>query len=96
VRDEFGNVAISGDNLLVNAWADDQHGTFSASIYLFQRDGSVWYEVTKINANHDLNEKFTREIAISGNSVAVTGKNVIGDIATESYSYFFELSDIKK
>ena len=47
--DEFGkSVAIAGDRIAVSAWADDDNGAYSGSVYAFEHDGSQWNETTKL------------------------------------------------
>ena len=45
--DEFGwSVSISGDYLVIGAYADDDNGSSSGSAYVFERDGfGNWSEV---------------------------------------------------
>ncbi len=46
--DWFGySVSISGDYAIVGAYADDNYGTNSGSVYLFQRSGTNWTEQFK-------------------------------------------------
>lgn len=50
--DLFGNtVSISGDILLIGAPGDDDHGSRSGSVYVFEFDGSGWKESAKLNAS---------------------------------------------
>ena len=72
--DRFGNsVAISGNNVLVGAYQDDDNGADSGSAYLYQYnpDTNTWDE-TKITAGDAAaSDRFGGSVAISGNNVLV-------------------------
>ena len=86
--DHFGHaVSISGDNAIVGAIYADDNGSDSGSAYIFQRSGSDWIEVEKLNASdgkHDAN--FGRSVSISGNNAIVGAPNYSQGSA---YSYSF-------
>lgn len=72
----FGrDVAISGDTIVVGAWADDDFGISSGSAYLFDRHQGGpdnWGEVKKILASDgQQGDEFGRSVAISGGTVVV-------------------------
>jgi subtilisin family serine protease len=77
--DFFGySVSIDGDTALMGAYADDDKGNLSGSVYIFQRDGSGnWVEQSKLTASDGAaNHKFGFNVAIDGD-VALVG--AIGD-----------------
>jgi len=50
--DSFGNATISGDTVLIGAWADDHVGGVDAgSAYVFIRSGDTWTEQQKLTAS---------------------------------------------
>jgi hypothetical protein len=74
--DHFGDsVAISGDTVVVGAWANDDAGESSGSAYLFERnqggpDG--WGQVAKLTASDTVaGDEFSESVAISGNMVVI-------------------------
>jgi len=49
--DDFGRgLAIGGDYLVVGACRDDDNGTDSGSVYIFERDGNDWQDEHKVTA----------------------------------------------
>ena len=52
-NDYFGNaVAISGDNAIIGAYYDDLNFTNQGSAYIFQRDGSSWFQEANLFGNY--------------------------------------------
>ena len=50
IDDEFGrSVSIQGDNAVVSAPLDDDGGRSTGSLYIFQRDGTIWSEILKLS-----------------------------------------------
>ncbi len=90
--DFFGtSVSISGDYAIVGASAN-LNGIGSA--YIFERSGSKWNQVAKLNANDEaLLDGFGKSVSISGD-YAVVGSYSDDDKGTHSGSaYIFERSD---
>jgi hypothetical protein len=77
--DFFGtSVSISGDFALVGALQDDDKGLDSGSAYMFQRNGSDWTFLSKLNASDGMsNDLFGGAAAIDGFS-AVMGATGVG------------------
>ena len=67
------SVAISGDAVLVGAYADDDAGEISGSAYVFRFDGLQWIEEAKLTASDaSPDDRFGLAVALS-NNVAVVG-----------------------
>jgi len=50
--DGFGGGTMSGDTMLIGAWADDNsEGADAGSVYVFTRSGDTWIEQQKLNAS---------------------------------------------
>jgi hypothetical protein len=50
--DRFGqSVSLSGDQVVIGAFFDDDRGSNSGSAYVFNWDGSAWVEQTKLTAS---------------------------------------------
>ncbi len=51
--DVFGHdVAVSGDTIIVGAYKDDDHGSSSGSVYVFERDAEdLWQQTDKLTAS---------------------------------------------
>jgi hypothetical protein len=83
--DLFGrSVAISGDTVVVGAWAEDSSATGvngnqadnsasdSGAAYVFVRSGGVWSQQAYLKAsNTDESDQFGWSVAVSGNTVVV-------------------------
>ena len=73
--DFFGvRVAISGDTVLVSAYGDDDSGSASGAVYVFERlQGSpdAWSEVVKLTASD------AAAGAVFGSSVAISGDTAV-------------------
>ncbi len=75
-RDFFGCcVCLSGDTLVVGAYADDDNGADSGSAYIFERNeggADSWGEVKKITpADGASGDNFGTSVSISGGTVVV-------------------------
>ena len=57
--DIFGEtVSLNGDYALVGAWGDDDNGDNSGSVYVFQRQDTLWIEQAKITPADGKEEDF--------------------------------------
>ena len=72
--DEFGtSVAIGGDAIIVGVPLDDDVGTDSGSVYLFERTGDAWAQATKLTETDGTSYRyFGIAVAIDGD-VAIAG-----------------------
>jgi hypothetical protein len=75
-NDEFGySVSISGDNLVVGVYKDDDNGSDSGSAYVFSRNqggDNTWGKVTKLlSSDGAWSDKFGYSVSISGDSILV-------------------------
>lgn len=75
-HERFGHsVAIDGDVVVVGAWATDQGGVSTGSLYVFQKPASGWADATetaKLTASHPLAGDHL------GWSVAIRGDLIVG------------------
>ncbi|WP_309381220.1 InlB B-repeat-containing protein [Cerasicoccus frondis] len=73
VNDYFGSaVSISGDSIIVGAYADDDSGTWSGSAYIFIQVNGNWSEQTKLTASDaDALDEFGSSVSISGDTAVV-------------------------
>ena len=71
--DEFGkSVAISGDHIVIGSPMDDDNGSQSGSVYVFQRNDTNWSQQTKLVASDGVSgERFGTSVTIHGNTIAV-------------------------
>jgi hypothetical protein len=89
VDDVFGlSVAISGDNVLVAAFAEDEDATGTntksnaGAAYIFRRTGTTWAQATKIVASdRAVEDRFGSSVAISG-EYAIVGASFEDEDAT--------------
>ena len=71
--DLFHETALYGDYLVVGAYQDDDDGSNSGSIYIFQRNGTDWVEQAKHTASDaDAGDMFGAGLAIYGNRLLVS------------------------
>ncbi len=96
-QDFFGrSVAISGDAVLVGAYADDDAGESSGSAYVFRFDGLQWNEEAKLTAfDASPGDRFGLAVALS-NDVAVIGASFDRDggfYSGSAYVYRFDGAD---
>jgi hypothetical protein len=72
-RDEFGeSVAISGDTIIVGAFADDDDARNSGSAYVFTQTGNTWNEQAKLRASDPgLRKNFGSSAAIVGDTAVI-------------------------
>ncbi len=70
--DRFGqSVSVSGDRIVVGSYKDDDNGTDSGSIYIYDWDGSQWNE-TKITASGGAaSDWFGESVSVSGDRIVV-------------------------
>lgn len=71
--DNFGHsVAVSDDIIVVGAVTDDDAGSSSGSVYVFERVGAVRIGTAKLIASDAAtNDQFGWSVAVSGDTVAV-------------------------
>ena len=93
--DQFGHsVSISGDTVVVGAYADDDAGSDSGSAYVFERNAGGadnWGQVAKLTAaDAAAGDQFGYSVSISGDTVVV-GAPRDDDAGSDSGSaYVFE------
>ncbi len=90
--DNFGNsVAVSGNTIVVGAYRDDDSGSGSGSVYIFERNQSgsnKWGQVIKLLASDGAaGDEFGDSVAVSGNTVVV-GADRDDDNGTNSGSIY--------
>ena len=89
--DYFGfRVCVSGNIAMVSAPYDDDHGSTSGSVYVFEKDDSTgsWNEVTKLTASDAaVADLFGWSVSISEN-IAIVGAYLNDDHGTSSGSAY--------
>jgi len=94
-EDFFGwSVAISGSNIIIGAYGDDDNGSRSGAAYIFQRVQETWTEMKKISAGDgESNDYFAYSVAISGH-YALVGAYGDDDFGTQSGAiYVYDFRD---
>ncbi len=68
LNDNFGvSVALDGDYAIIGAWADDDNGSSSGAAYIFNYDGTNWYQYPKLlPADIDSGDFFGLDVDIQG------------------------------
>ena len=71
--DNFGySVAISGDTVVVSAYAEDTGGNEAGAAYIFTRSGTTWTQQQKIQSSDaEASDWFGISVSISGDTVVV-------------------------
>ena len=87
--DNFGySLSLSGDRALIGAYLDDDHGNDSGSVYLFDFEGGVWSQTSKITAaDGAMDDNFGTSVSFSGNR-AVIGAHLDDDHGSNSGSAY--------
>ena len=92
--DFFGcSVAIADGIAVIGANGDDDNGSDSGSVYVYEKQGNgTWQQIAKLTANDGAeSDQFGRSVATSG-GVAVIGANGDDDNGSDSGSaYVYEL-----
>ena len=96
--DKFGSsVSLYGNYAVVGAWADDDNGSQSGSVYIYSKDqGGTdnWGLVKKIiSSDGAANDNFGCSVSISGSCLIVgaMGDDDNGSISGSAYIYFKDL-----
>ncbi len=86
--DEFGAaVTLDGDYALVGARSDDDGGSQSGSVYVFQRNGTSWPQKYKMVASDDeARDKFGSSIDLEGDYTLIGAP---GDDSSTGSAYVF-------
>jgi Ni,Fe-hydrogenase III small subunit len=87
--DNFGHsVSISGDQLVVGAFGDDDNGSNSGSVYVYEKQGGVWTYKQKLTAfDGAADDRFGNSVSISGDQLVV-GANFDDDNGSYSGSVY--------
>ncbi|CBW26783.1 putative cell wall-anchored protein [Halobacteriovorax marinus SJ] len=91
-NDNFGSgLSISGENILVGAYRDDDTASNSGSAYLYRPDPSTGnYIETKITASDAAGgEYFGTRVSISGLNLVIGSPDATGNAATSGAAYFY-------
>jgi hypothetical protein len=91
-NDQFGRgVWISGDDMVIGAWKDDDGGSNTGSAYVFHYNGSSWVQVQKLHANDAAAEdNFGFSVSMDGNLILVGSHRADTDGLTNTgAAYFF-------
>ena len=94
-NDIFGHsVSVSGDTVVVGAYAEDDGGSRAGAAYVFQRSqggADNWGEVTKITASDaEAGDEFGISVTISGNTAAVGAHREDAGGAWAGAAYVFQ------
>ncbi len=88
-NDLFGfSVAIAGDTALIGAYGDDEGGSATGSVFVFERVGGVWTQEAQLTASdRAAGDVFGRDVALSG-EMAVIGAPQNDDAGSQSGSAY--------
>jgi len=89
--DWFGyRLDLSGDTLAVGAPWDDDHGSRSGAVYLFERSGEVWAEISKLTpADAQPGDQFGHDVSLDGARLAVGAAYADGLAQNSGAAYVF-------
>ena len=89
--DEFGeDVSIHGETIAIGAWADDDRGTNSGSVYVYRYDAEngIWVEQQKLTASDGAAyDRFGYRVSIHGDTIVV-GALLDDDLGFDSGSAY--------
>ncbi len=92
--DLFGqSVALSGDRLVVGAVRNDENGTDSGAVYVFELQGDQWVETAKLLASDGSGgDWFGNSVALSGDRLVVGAPKAAGLLGA---AYVFDFDGAK-
>ena len=71
-NDNYGvSVAVSGDRVVVGAEGDDDLGSESGAVYVWDHSGASWASTKLISGDGATNDLFGRSVAVDNNTVVV-------------------------
>ena len=77
-------IDIDGDTIVVGAYGDDDVGTLSGSVYIFDWNGSAWVESQKLlDQEAGANDEFGKAVSLSGDKLVVSA-HFDDEVATNS------------
>jgi hypothetical protein len=92
-QDAFGNaVDVTGDVALIGAPQDRVNGSFSGSVYVFERTGTTWMEVDKLLPDFD-GGFFGVSVTRSGNQALIGAMQDSDPANMGGAAYIFELAE---
>jgi hypothetical protein len=89
-NDQFGGISISGDTIVVGAEQENESGTYSGSLYVYDRNlGGLenWGEVKKLVASDGAVQDRLGKVSVSGNTIVA---GAYGDNGRTGAAYIFE------
>lgn len=90
--DVFGrSVAIDGNLAIVGASLDDDNGSQSGSVYVFEHDGNGnWIETKLTSSDGDTEDYFGESVSIDGNRAIVGARQDDDNGSTSGSAYLYE------
>ncbi|KPA12837.1 Dystroglycan-type cadherin-like domain protein, partial [Candidatus Magnetomorum sp. HK-1] len=90
--DLFGiSVFISGDYAIIGAQNNDTNGANSGAAYIFERDGTSWYQITKLTGNDELaSDTFGCSVYLKDGYAIVGAKNDDDSVTNSGSAYIFK------
>jgi len=93
-NDRFGgSVDIWGDTATIGAYADDDNGSASGSVYIFRFNGSTWVQEAKLLASDGAaGDVFGRSVGVSGDTAVIGayGDDDNGGLSGSAYIFRFD------
>jgi len=93
-RDEFGySVSLDGDRALIGARYDDDHGSASGSVYVFELSGGSWGQTAKLTqGNAASSDQFGISVSLDGDRALVGAFNNDDNASNSGSAYVFEFN----
>ncbi|QDG54196.1 hypothetical protein FIV42_26670 [Persicimonas caeni] len=90
-NDFFGrSLALEGDTLVVGASGDDDNGSDSGAVYIFERDAGTWSETVKLAPDDTgLNDQFGKRVALEGDTLVVAADDDTANGENDGAVYIF-------
>ncbi len=93
-NDVFGtSVSLSGDRALVGAPSDDDNGTNTGSVYLFELTGTNVVETKLTASDAGAGDAFGSSVSLSGNRALVGARGDDDNGSASGAAYLFEFND---
>ena len=94
-EDSFGfSVAVDGDRIVVGAYLDDEKGSESGSVYVYERDGlGAWTHTQLFAPNPTAGDRFGQSVALEGDRVVVGATRDDEGVEDAGAAYVFDRDD---
>jgi len=88
--DQFGRLSLSGDTAIISSLGDDDNGSASGSVYIFEKISGTWTEVAKLLPSDGAAGDNFGTVSISGDTAIIGALNNDDNGFSSGSAYIFE------